>query len=90
MVDRIQKRRENHNHVERKRRDYMNNTILTLSQIIPHASLPGQKLNKGNVLKLAVDHILVKWMITKAQSKKPNLNEHYISFYSIYNLKMLP
>lgn len=59
MIDRIQKRRENHNHVERRRRDCINNTILELSHIIPNASLPGQKLNKGNVLKLAVDHILV-------------------------------
>ncbi|CAO3657106.1 unnamed protein product [Mucor hiemalis] len=58
VIDRIQKRRENHNHVERRRRDCINNTILELSHIIPNASLPGQKLNKGNVLKLAVDHIL--------------------------------
>lgn len=63
VIERIQKRRENHNHVERRRRDCINNTILELSQVVPNASLPGQKLNKGNVLKLALDYILVSLLV---------------------------
>ncbi|KAI8880621.1 HLH-domain-containing protein [Backusella circina FSU 941] len=58
VIERIQKRRENHNHVERRRRDCINNTILDISKVIPNACLPGQKPNKGAILKLALDHIL--------------------------------
>ncbi|KAI9025084.1 hypothetical protein CLU79DRAFT_746214 [Phycomyces nitens] len=56
-IERIQRRRENHNHVERRRRDNINNTILELSQVVPNALQPGQKPNKGNILKLALDYI---------------------------------
>ena len=59
-IERIQRRRENHNHVERRRRDNINNTILELSRIVPNAVQQGQKLNKGKVLKMALDHILVR------------------------------
>ncbi|KAF7731564.1 hypothetical protein EC973_009328 [Apophysomyces ossiformis] len=56
-IERLKKRRENHNHVERRRRDIINNTILELSHVVPNALQPGQKPNKGNILKLALDHI---------------------------------
>ncbi|KAI8364742.1 uncharacterized protein BYT42DRAFT_590221 [Radiomyces spectabilis] len=56
-IERIQRRRENHNHVERRRRDNINNAILELSQVVPNAIHPGQKPNKGNILKLALDYI---------------------------------
>ena len=62
-IERIQRRRENHNHVERRRRDNINNTILELSRIVPHAVQTGQKLNKGKVLKMALDHILVSGIL---------------------------
>jgi hypothetical protein len=65
VIERIQKRRENHNCVERRRRDCINNTILELSHIVPNASLPGQNLNKGDVLKLALDYILVSIYTTQ-------------------------
>ncbi|KAI9322590.1 hypothetical protein BX666DRAFT_1896604 [Dichotomocladium elegans] len=57
-IERMQRRRENHNHVERRRRDNINNTILELSRIIPTAGPDHQKLNKGSVLKLALNYIL--------------------------------
>ncbi|ORY91933.1 hypothetical protein BCR43DRAFT_497514 [Syncephalastrum racemosum] len=56
-IERIQRRRENHNHVERRRRDVINNTILEIAKVVPNAAQPGQKPNKGNVLKLALDYI---------------------------------
>ncbi|CAO3613804.1 unnamed protein product [Cunninghamella echinulata] len=56
-IERIQRRRENHNHVERRRRDNINNTILELSQIIPNACQHGQKPNKGNILKLTLEYV---------------------------------
>ncbi|KAL4213887.1 hypothetical protein AB4K20DRAFT_1888962 [Rhizopus microsporus] len=58
VIERIQKRRENHNYIERRRRNYMNNTIWELSKVIPNACAPGQKPNKANILKLALEHIL--------------------------------
>lgn len=58
VVDRIQKRRENHNHVERRRRNCINHTITELSRVVPLQEAR-QKLNKHNVLKSALDHILV-------------------------------
>ncbi|CEP07617.1 hypothetical protein [Parasitella parasitica] len=56
-IERIQRRRENHNHVERRRRDNINNTIFELSSVVPNAIQPGQKPNKGNILKLSLDYI---------------------------------
>ncbi|KAI9027441.1 hypothetical protein CLU79DRAFT_739234 [Phycomyces nitens] len=56
-IERIQRRRENHNHVERRRRDIINNTIYEISQVVPHALQQGHKPNKGHILKLALDHI---------------------------------
>ncbi|KAI8328103.1 helix-loop-helix DNA-binding domain-containing protein [Chlamydoabsidia padenii] len=60
VIERIQKRRENHNHVERRRRDNINSTILELSQIVPNALQPNQKPNKGNILKLTLDYVKVR------------------------------
>lgn len=58
-IERIQRRRENHNHVERRRRDNINNIIFELSSVVPNATQPGQKPNKGNILKLSLDYIKV-------------------------------
>lgn len=60
-IERIQRRRENHNHVERRRRDNINNTILQISQLVPEAQQhqTGQKPNKGKVLEQALDYIQV-------------------------------
>ncbi|KAL0142278.1 hypothetical protein V8B55DRAFT_1496505 [Mucor lusitanicus] len=61
VVDRIQKRRENHNDLERRRRSSINHTISELSRVIPSQRTSGQqpqKLNKHSVLKSALDHIL--------------------------------
>ncbi|KAI8336689.1 hypothetical protein BC941DRAFT_427786 [Chlamydoabsidia padenii] len=58
-IERIQRRRENHNHVERRRRDTINNTIYELSQVVPNALQTGQKPHKGNILKATLDYILV-------------------------------
>lgn len=61
IIDRIQKRRENHNNLERRRRSGINDTISELSRVVPSQRTSGQpqKLNKHNVLKSALDHILV-------------------------------
>ncbi|KAJ1651077.1 hypothetical protein IWQ61_008274 [Dispira simplex] len=57
VMERIQRRRENHNYVERRRRDNINLTITELSQVLPDSFKQGIKLNKGSVLRLAVDYI---------------------------------
>ncbi|KAJ1977632.1 hypothetical protein H4R34_003509 [Dimargaris verticillata] len=56
-MERLQKRRENHNFVERRRRDNINQTITELAAAIPNSQRDGNKLHKGNVLRLAVEHI---------------------------------
>ncbi|KAJ2716294.1 hypothetical protein H4R19_000734 [Coemansia spiralis] len=56
-LERLQRRRENHNYVERRRRDNINHTITTLSTLIPSAGDDAAKLNKGSVLQMAVDYI---------------------------------
>ncbi|KAI8580865.1 hypothetical protein K450DRAFT_234943 [Umbelopsis ramanniana AG] len=35
MMERLRKRKENHNHIERKRRDHINHTIFELAEILP-------------------------------------------------------
>ncbi|KAG0171265.1 hypothetical protein DFQ28_002502 [Apophysomyces sp. BC1034] len=72
-IERIQRRRENHNHVERRRRDNINNTIFELSRVVPNAIQSGQKPNKGNILKLALDYI--KDLQAENQSLKSRLDE---------------
>ncbi|KAI9306930.1 hypothetical protein BJ944DRAFT_238313 [Cunninghamella echinulata] len=57
-IERLQRRRENHNHVERRRRDTINNIIYELSQVVPHAIWSGKKPHKGNILKATLDYIL--------------------------------
>ncbi|SAM03053.1 hypothetical protein [Absidia glauca] len=73
VIERIQKRRENHNHVERRRRDNINSTILELSQIVPNALQPNQKPNKGNILKLTLDYV------KKLQADNISLKNRYNS-----------
>ncbi|KAJ2559239.1 hypothetical protein EV175_000436 [Coemansia sp. RSA 1933] len=56
-LERLQRRRENHNFVERRRRDNINHTITTLSTLIPYCTEDSVKLNKGSILHMAVDYI---------------------------------
>ncbi|KAJ1890138.1 hypothetical protein LPJ81_005994, partial [Coemansia sp. IMI 209127] len=56
-LERLQRRRENHNFVERRRRDNINHTITTLSTLIPYCTDDSVKLNKGSILHMAVDYI---------------------------------
>ncbi|KAJ2618756.1 hypothetical protein GGI26_006372 [Coemansia sp. RSA 1358] len=56
-LERLQRRRENHNFVERRRRDNINHTITTLSTLIPYCTEDGVKLNKGSILHMAVEYI---------------------------------
>ncbi|KAJ2235788.1 hypothetical protein IWW45_002320 [Coemansia sp. RSA 485] len=56
-LERLQRRRENHNFVERRRRDNINHTITSLSTLIPYCTEDGVKLNKGSILHMAVDYI---------------------------------
>ncbi|KAG2176005.1 hypothetical protein INT44_000484 [Umbelopsis vinacea] len=56
-IERIRRRRENHNYVERRRRDVINNTIMDIAAVVPNAMTSGQKPNKGNILRLALDYI---------------------------------
>ncbi|GAA5796348.1 hypothetical protein HPULCUR_001718 [Helicostylum pulchrum] len=73
-IERIQRRRENHNHVERRRRDNINNTIFELSSVVPNAIQPGQKPNKGNILKLSLDYI--RDLQAENKALKERLNHH--------------
>ncbi|KAI8596853.1 hypothetical protein EDD21DRAFT_293194, partial [Dissophora ornata] len=57
-LEMIRRRRENHNHVERRRRDTLNSTILQIAEILPNCSSTA-KLNKGTILRLALDHLRV-------------------------------
>ncbi|KAK9763398.1 hypothetical protein K7432_009963 [Basidiobolus ranarum] len=56
-ITRIQKRKEQHNRVERKRRDLINTAIEELSEIVPNAQEEGIKYARGNVLRLTIDYI---------------------------------
>ncbi|ORY05363.1 hypothetical protein K493DRAFT_275163 [Basidiobolus meristosporus CBS 931.73] len=56
-LERLQKRRENHNSVERKRRDNINATIMEISELLPGGVSTSSKPNKGNILKLASKYI---------------------------------
>ncbi|KAF9976694.1 Sterol regulatory element-binding protein 1, partial [Actinomortierella ambigua] len=55
-LEMLRRRRENHNHVERRRRDTLNSTILQMAEILPHCSSTA-KLNKGTILRLALEHM---------------------------------
>jgi hypothetical protein len=59
-IERIKRRRENHNYVERRRRDVINNTIMDIAETVPNAITTGQKPNKGSILRLALDYIKVR------------------------------
>ncbi|KAG7457765.1 hypothetical protein MATL_G00230780 [Megalops atlanticus] len=58
-VPRDERRRAQHNEVERRRRDKINNWIVTLSKIIPDCSTDNSKSNasKGGILSKACDYI---------------------------------
>ncbi|KAJ2161848.1 hypothetical protein GGF46_001156 [Coemansia sp. RSA 552] len=56
-LERLQRRRENHNFVERRRRDNINQTITTLATLLPPGADDSAKRNKGSVLQMAVDYI---------------------------------
>ncbi|KAK9763133.1 hypothetical protein K7432_010470 [Basidiobolus ranarum] len=56
-MNRIQKRREQHNRVERRRRDLINTAIEELSEIVPNVQEEGIKYARGNVLRLAIEYI---------------------------------
>ncbi|KAK4519356.1 peroxisome biogenesis factor 10 [Mucor velutinosus] len=77
IIDRIQKRRESHNNLERRRRSSINHTISELSRVIPSQRSSGQpqKLNKHSILKLALDHIL--YLQTENALIKQQLRDAY-------------
>ncbi|OXB52710.1 hypothetical protein ASZ78_016612, partial [Callipepla squamata] len=56
---RDEKRRAQHNEVERRRRDKINNWIVQLSKIIPDCSMENTKSgqSKGGILSKACDYI---------------------------------
>ncbi|XP_016319810.1 upstream stimulatory factor 2 [Sinocyclocheilus anshuiensis] len=56
---RDERRRAQHNEVERRRRDKINNWIVALSKIIPDCSIDGTKIggSKGGILSKACDYI---------------------------------
>ncbi|CAM4696443.1 unnamed protein product [Leuciscus chuanchicus] len=56
---RDERRRAQHNEVERRRRDKINNWIVTLSKIIPDCGIDGAKTaaSKGGILSKACDYI---------------------------------
>ncbi|CAG8482636.1 1817_t:CDS:2 [Ambispora gerdemannii] len=56
-MERLKRRRENHNNVERKRRNNINNTIYEISLLMPTAYRSGSKPNKGSILRRAVEYI---------------------------------
>ncbi|XP_048450188.1 upstream stimulatory factor 1-like, partial [Rhincodon typus] len=58
-VARDDKRRAQHNEVERRRRDKINNWIVQLSKIIPDCSVDSSKTgqSKGGILSKACDYI---------------------------------
>ncbi|CAO3659752.1 unnamed protein product [Umbelopsis ramanniana] len=57
MMERLRKRKENHNHIERKRRDHINHTIFELADILPQMDSKDIKANKGSILKATLQHI---------------------------------
>ncbi|KAI8057733.1 hypothetical protein BDF22DRAFT_7700 [Syncephalis plumigaleata] len=56
-LERLRRRRENHNHVERRRRDHINGTIRALASLLPDRGrgADGQRRNKGAILENAVE-----------------------------------
>ncbi|KAI8601152.1 hypothetical protein EDD21DRAFT_297552, partial [Dissophora ornata] len=58
-LDKLQRRRETHNRVERKRRDCINQLIDDLTKLLPpkHLEEATSKCHRVNVLRGAVNHI---------------------------------
>ncbi|KAI7894096.1 uncharacterized protein EV154DRAFT_499355 [Mucor mucedo] len=88
-IERIQRRRENHNHVERRRRDNINNTIFELSNVVPNAIQPGQKPNKGSILKLSLDYIRDLQAENNALKERLNLS-HNVAINTNNSMRVLP
>lgn len=59
LVDRQKKRKENHNAVERRRRDHINEMIQRLSGLVEPEASPEERsrLNKGDILQRSVELI---------------------------------
>ncbi|XP_068070363.1 upstream stimulatory factor 2 isoform X3 [Danio rerio] len=78
---RDERRRAQHNEVERRRRDKINNWIETLSKIIPDCSFDGTKTgaSKGGILSKACDYIV------ELKQQKQRLQE---SLRAVERLKM--
>jgi hypothetical protein len=71
MIERMKKRKENHNHIERKRRDHINSTIFELAEVLPQMDYKDLKANKGSILKATLQHIKVcqyELLISKIQA----------------------
>ncbi|KAG9302341.1 hypothetical protein G9A89_008833 [Geosiphon pyriformis] len=73
-MERLKRRRENHNNVERKRRNNINNTIFEISLLMPVAYTPGAKPNKGSILRRAVEYI--KNLQTENETMRAELNSN--------------
>ncbi|KAK9760965.1 hypothetical protein K7432_014500 [Basidiobolus ranarum] len=54
-IERLQKRRAQHNRVERRRRDMINAAIEELAEIVPNAQQ--DRFARSNVLRLAIEYI---------------------------------
>ncbi|KAI8354514.1 hypothetical protein B0O80DRAFT_60786 [Mortierella sp. GBAus27b] len=55
-LEMIYRRREDHSHVERRQRDTFNSTIMRIAEI-PFNCSSTAKLNKGTILRLALEHL---------------------------------
>ena len=58
-IEKIRRRRENHNAVERRRRDHINDLIQELATVVPECKRqdPSVKLNKSFILERTLDYI---------------------------------
>ena len=67
------RRRESHNAVERRRRDTINDNIQELNSLLPEDT-SHQKLNKGTILKRAVDYVkLINVGVGRLQDRNKEL-----------------
>ncbi|KAF9578708.1 hypothetical protein BGW38_005373, partial [Lunasporangiospora selenospora] len=74
-LDKLQRRRETHNRVERKRRDCINQLIDDLTQLLPtkHLEEVTSKCHRVNVLRGAVSHI--KYLHESNEALQQSLRE---------------
>jgi len=77
LLERQKRRKENHNAVERRRRDHINEMIQKLAQLVESDKGEGRmeevKLNKGEVLERAVEQIVRLTRIVKDQNERLKL-----------------